>query len=342
MILTDAEVAIAAAFAGTEVVVRDYGADHVRFAKSATDFATGTDLEAEAAIVRVLTRHRPADSSIGEETGGSGSGAARRRWLIDPLCGTVNFAATTPLVAVNVALLQDGIGCAAACADPIAGEVFWTDGSAAYLRAYGKDRPLAPSAASGLIEINCDGPLDRPFVGGQLVHDPQVRGAYGHRVISSTLGRGLGSSRPKSGIRFRWHLPREPPLRGGDRHRRGGRLHGQRPGGRPAEHRTWPHNLGRRGHTPRSTGPRRAPPRSSQQSELTLRPCFPEARPSMDPALVAVPTAAGDEDQRMSETTSNRGGSDKPPMPHRTRGPDVLRYRFCARYVRSQGDCVVG
>ncbi|MFI7077576.1 inositol monophosphatase family protein [Micromonospora sp. NPDC049903] len=188
MILTDAEVAIAAALAGAEVVVRDYGADHVRFAKSATDFATDTDLEAEAAIVRVLTRHRPADSCIGEETGSSRSAAARRRWLIDPLCGTVNFAATTPLVAVNVALLQDGTGCAAACADPIAGEVFWTDGSAAYLRADGKDHPLAPSGVSGLIEINCDGPLDRPFVGGQLVHDPQVRGAYGPRVISSTLG----------------------------------------------------------------------------------------------------------------------------------------------------------
>ncbi|MDG4797791.1 inositol monophosphatase family protein [Micromonospora sp. WMMD1082] len=188
MTLTDAEVAIAAALAGAEVVVRNYGADHVRFAKSATDFATNTDLDAEAAIVRVLARHRPADPCTGEETGGADSEAARRRWLIDPLCGTLNFAATTPLVAVNVALLQDGIGRAAASTDPIAGEVFWTDGSAACLRAYGRDRPLAPSAVSGLIEINCDGPLDRPFVGGQLVHDPHLRGAYGPRVISSTLG----------------------------------------------------------------------------------------------------------------------------------------------------------
>lgn len=188
MALTDAEVAIAAALAGAEVVARDYGADHVRFAKSATDFATNTDLEAETAIVKVLARHRPADPRTGEETGDSGSAAAQRRWLVDPLCGTLNFAATTPLVAVNVALLQDGVRRAAASTDPIAGEVFWTDGSGAYLRAGGKDRPLAPSSVSGLIEINCDGPVDRPFVGGQLVHDPHVRAAYGPRVISSTLG----------------------------------------------------------------------------------------------------------------------------------------------------------
>lgn len=189
MSLSDAEVAIAAALAGAEVVVRDYGADHARFAKSATDFATETDVDAETAIMRVLASHRPEDRRIGEETGESGAGAGGRRWLIDPLCGTLNFAATTPLVAVNIALIDDGgTTVAAASIDPIADELFWTDGSIAYLRGDGEDRALAPSPISGLVEINCDGPLDRPFVGGQLVHDPHLRAAYGPRVISSTLG----------------------------------------------------------------------------------------------------------------------------------------------------------
>lgn len=47
-----------------------------------------------------------------------------RQWLVDPLCGTLNYAVGTMLVAVNVAL-RDG---AAAVADPFSGEVFFTDG----------------------------------------------------------------------------------------------------------------------------------------------------------------------------------------------------------------------
>ncbi|MEJ7689778.1 MAG: inositol monophosphatase family protein [Nocardioidaceae bacterium] len=130
----------------------------------------------------------PQDRFTGEETGESGAAVGPRRWLIDPLCGTLNFAATTPLIAVNVALLDHGVSAAAASVDPIADEVFWTNGSGAHLREGGADRALTPSPASGLVEINCDGPLDRPFVGGQLVHDPHLRAAYGPRVISSTLG----------------------------------------------------------------------------------------------------------------------------------------------------------
>ena len=188
MSLSDAQVAIAAALAGADVVARDYGATHARSAKSATDVATQTDVDAEAAVVGVLASHRPQDRLIGEESGNSGPTPNTRRWLIDPLCGTLNFAATTPLLAVNVALIDDAGTGAAASIDPIADEVFWTDGLGAYLRSDGEERALVPSPVSGLVEINCDGPLDRPFVGGQLVHDPCLRASYGPRVISSTLG----------------------------------------------------------------------------------------------------------------------------------------------------------
>lgn len=37
------------------------------------------------------------------------------------------------------------------------------------------------------MDINCDGPLDRPFVGPQLIVDPAFRAGFGPRVISSTL-----------------------------------------------------------------------------------------------------------------------------------------------------------
>ena len=187
MTLTDVEVAIAAAQAGADVVARSYGNDHVRHAKSATDFATGTDVAAEQAILAVLAEHRPDDARTGEELGATGAVHSPRRWLVDPLCGTLNFAATTPLAVVNVALVDHGAVSAAAAADPVAAELFWTDGSTSFRRHHGEDHRLAPTSVSNLIDINCDGPTDRPFVGGQLVGDPNLRAAYGPRVISSTL-----------------------------------------------------------------------------------------------------------------------------------------------------------
>ncbi len=102
--LSDAEVAIAAASAGAAEVRARYGQPVERFAKQGTDFATSADLASEAAIRAVVTAHRPEDAMIGEEDGRSGPDDAAREWLVDPLCGTRNFAATTPLVAVNVAL----------------------------------------------------------------------------------------------------------------------------------------------------------------------------------------------------------------------------------------------
>lgn len=182
---SDMDVALAAAKAGAQVVRAGYGAQVTRHRKSDLDYATDADLNAERAILGVLESARPEDTRVGEETGTTGAPSAQR-WLVDPLCGTLNFAAQTPLVAVNVALVDDtGIACVSA--DPIADEVFWTDGHGAYIRYDGSDKALAPSAESRLVDINCDGPIDRSFLGPQLLLDPAFRSAFGPRVMSTTL-----------------------------------------------------------------------------------------------------------------------------------------------------------
>lgn len=189
MKLSDVDVAIAAARAGADVVARTYGDNnHTRFSTSSTDFATQADIDAETAIIDILFEHRPDDARIGEELGSAGDDSAERRWFVDPLCGTLNFAAGTPLVVVNVALIAGDAHLAAVAADPIAQELFWTDGTGAYCRRKDRDQLLSPTSRSGLIDINCDGPLDQPFVGGQRVGDPRLRETYGPRVISATLG----------------------------------------------------------------------------------------------------------------------------------------------------------
>ena len=139
--LSDAEVAVAAAVAGAAEVRSRYGGPLVRHAKEGTDFATSADLASEEAIRAALAEYRPGDAMIGEEAGRTGPSRATREWLVDPLCGTRNFAAQTPLVAVNVALRTAGVTVAAASADPMTGEVFWTDASAAFVRRAGADTP---------------------------------------------------------------------------------------------------------------------------------------------------------------------------------------------------------
>jgi myo-inositol-1(or 4)-monophosphatase len=58
--------------------------------------------DAEQAMSAVLRAARPLDGVHGAE--GGLHGRAIRTWLVDPLCGTRNFATKKPVVAVNLAL----------------------------------------------------------------------------------------------------------------------------------------------------------------------------------------------------------------------------------------------
>ncbi|GGR52373.1 fructose-1,6-bisphosphatase/inositol monophosphatase family enzyme [Nocardioides luteus] len=187
----DHAVAIAAAAAGAEVVRGMYGSELSHFDKSPTDFATEADIASEKAIRETIATYRPGDAFEGEETGRSGDG--ERSWLVDPLCGTLNYAAQTPLAAVNVALTTPEGTRVAASADPISEEIFWTDGvstgstTRAWVRKGGGDTALTPSPRTMLVDIQCDGAPDEPFLGGQLVADPALRRTFGPRVMSTTL-----------------------------------------------------------------------------------------------------------------------------------------------------------
>jgi myo-inositol-1(or 4)-monophosphatase len=185
---SDADLAIAATQAGAAVVRSRYGGSLSRLAKDALDFATDADIEAERAIADVLRAARPSDSIVGEELGASGSDGSRV-WLVDPICGTANFAAQTPLVAVNVALRTEGRTTAAASADPFADEIFWTDGDRAWRRAGGSDAPIAPDPVSRLVDLNLDPsfPNGARFSAARLLSSVAFTAAFRPRVVSTTL-----------------------------------------------------------------------------------------------------------------------------------------------------------
>ena len=84
---------------------------------------TEADRAVEEEIRARLARERPNDAIVGEELGPTGSGA--RRWIIDPIDGTINFLRGIPIWALLLALEVDGemrVGVASA---PALGRRWW-------------------------------------------------------------------------------------------------------------------------------------------------------------------------------------------------------------------------
>jgi myo-inositol-1(or 4)-monophosphatase len=72
-------------------------------AKAGRDVVTDADVAAETVITQVLT-DRTGLPVVGEEHGGQVPADGSAYWLVDPICGTRNYASGTPLWSVNVAL----------------------------------------------------------------------------------------------------------------------------------------------------------------------------------------------------------------------------------------------
>jgi myo-inositol-1(or 4)-monophosphatase len=187
--VNDLDVALAAVAAGSAIVRERFGRATRRIEKGSFEFATDADVDAERAIVNVLRQARPRDAVLGEEGGRTEGDDSGRLWLIDPLCGTSNYAANVPLVAVNVTLTVSGVGSVAVAADPFHDEVFWTDGDRCGMRAAGQELLLLPSAISQLVDLNLDEPHPSApaFTTLALMSDPPFRAAFAPRVTSTTL-----------------------------------------------------------------------------------------------------------------------------------------------------------
>ena len=187
--MTDVEVAIAAVEAAAAVVRHSFGRALERIDKGAGDFATSADIEAEHAMLTVLRHARPRDVIMGEETGRSGAPDGKRRWLLDPLCGTLNYAARMRVAAVNVALHDGAQFLAAAVADPFNDEVYWTDMSSAFVRTSGGDATLAPEPRSRLVDVNLDPPFPNAsaFRAVHLLGDARFIDSFKPRVVSTSM-----------------------------------------------------------------------------------------------------------------------------------------------------------
>ena len=91
---------------------------------------TDADLAAEEQLRHVLSRARPRDAVLGEESGRSGAG--NRCWVLDPIDGTANFVRGVPVWATLIGLMAGGEVVAGVVSAPALARRWWAvrDGGA--------------------------------------------------------------------------------------------------------------------------------------------------------------------------------------------------------------------
>jgi myo-inositol-1(or 4)-monophosphatase len=144
---SDLELAERAARAAGEVLLSYYGRppEGLGSKSSDTDLVSDADREAERAIRELLTAERPRDGLLAEE-GSRSEPESGRRWVVDPLDGTINFLYGFPAWAVSVAL-EDSDGMAVGVVlDPARDECFMAArGEGAWRRSGSRGVPLRVS-----------------------------------------------------------------------------------------------------------------------------------------------------------------------------------------------------
>ena len=86
---------------------------------------TEADRGVEAELRRLLAAERPDDAILGEEEGTTGEGS--RRWILDPIDGTRNYARGVPVWATLLALEDAGVMRLGVVSAPALGRRWWAE-----------------------------------------------------------------------------------------------------------------------------------------------------------------------------------------------------------------------
>ena len=140
-----------AALKAARGLLRDFGeVEQLQVSKKGpADFVSAADTRAESTLLDELRRARPDYGALSEERGEIRSQGSQRRWLIDPLDGTVNFLHGIPHFCISIGLEENAQIVAGTIYDPLRDELFWAEkGAGAYLN----DRRLRVSARGDLVD----------------------------------------------------------------------------------------------------------------------------------------------------------------------------------------------
>jgi myo-inositol-1(or 4)-monophosphatase len=146
----EAAPAIRAVAEGLDQAMGRGGADDVTV-KEGRDIVTGADVQVEDHVRTVLGETLDIEV-VGEERGGE---AGAEYWLLDPICGTRNYASGIPLWCVNLALVRDGEPVLAVIGDPSTDELLVAakGGGAWALGREGGARRLRADATTDMVVV---------------------------------------------------------------------------------------------------------------------------------------------------------------------------------------------
>jgi myo-inositol-1(or 4)-monophosphatase len=187
---TELDVAIAAARAAGKLLLDRFEQELVVESKgSAIDLVTVADREAEAEIVARLRDAFPGDAILAEESGASGGGG--RRWIVDPLDGTTNFAHRFPHFSVSIALYRG--------AEPILGVVFDPNRDECFTAIAGGGAWLdSPRRAHARLHVSAADALARSLLATGFPYDPARVHHDNLAEHARVLKRSRGVRRPGS------------------------------------------------------------------------------------------------------------------------------------------------
>jgi myo-inositol-1(or 4)-monophosphatase len=196
------ETVVAIDAVGRALVLARAGTGDIHF-KIGRDVVTDTDMAVEELIRRVVDQDLGLPV-VGEEGGGvrPASGAY---WLVDPICGTRNFASGIPLFAVNMALVEEGEIVAAIVGDGSTGDINVAERSkGAWSVAGPTQRPLGVNAESRVVALDgwpASGPERR--AAAEYATTAIVEDRWDFRSLGTTLSLAyLASGRIAGSIHF--------------------------------------------------------------------------------------------------------------------------------------------
>ncbi|MFQ5450858.1 MAG: inositol monophosphatase family protein [Nitrospinaceae bacterium] len=117
--------------------------------KGGHDLVTEVDYLCEQEIIRIIKQRFPDHDFLAEESGTSQGTKSPRKWIIDPLDGTINYAHGVPCYCVSIALEEAGEVVVGVVYNPSLDELFAAEkGQGATLNS----EPISVSAISDLKE----------------------------------------------------------------------------------------------------------------------------------------------------------------------------------------------
>jgi myo-inositol-1(or 4)-monophosphatase len=112
-----------AAQEAAQILLARDGADQVREKEGHADLVTWVDEASERAIAARIRSAFPEDAFVAEEFSGE-SRPAGRRWIVDPVDGTMNYVHSHPFACVSIALVDDDGPAVGVVHAPFLGEVY--------------------------------------------------------------------------------------------------------------------------------------------------------------------------------------------------------------------------